>query len=107
MQNNIYTLEMWQQFKKSLGLNNKDIAEATGLSEGTVKNVYSGKKLATWAMAMIYVWAKYDDPLVMGTEKYVLPKSEAKTLDCGCSLNEDSLFIRGNNCGKLRIDHNI
>ncbi|MDM1057900.1 hypothetical protein [Myroides odoratimimus] len=58
--NNKYTHEDFKAMKKALKLTNQDIAEITGLSEGTVKNLTkpSADDLPSWIKSMLYIYLK-------------------------------------------------
>ena len=48
--------ERVKAYKKGLGLDNKDIAEITGLSYGSIKVLLSKKELPRWMKLVLYTW---------------------------------------------------
>lgn len=126
----IYTQENFKQFKKDVGLNNRELSEITGLAYQTVKNVSQAKELPPWARAMLWMYhqqpvdelveeayeaLKMRDlpldkieettPITYGID---IGKDNSRTVQqssCGCFIDGDNIFRRGKTCKLKKEQH--
>ena len=106
----IYTYENWQALKPS-DLTNQAIADIIGTTANNVgKQLRAGKKLPTWARAMVWVWSqKPIEDLVLEARAAIEANKEPinpddKIYPCGC-LFQDGLFRRGSDCKIPKENH--